>query len=98
MPRQRGRSFEGPESIAGLRGFVGVDFIWDPERRHATLLEINPRPTTSIVGSESALARGLSGLGTGSKRVYRRSEARADISTAWQPLFMDRSPLSFDAE
>ncbi len=33
----------------GLRGFVGVDFIWNQERSHATILEINPRPTTSIV-------------------------------------------------
>jgi tyramine---L-glutamate ligase len=37
-------------TIEGLRGFVGIDFIWDQERRHATILEINPRPTTSIVG------------------------------------------------
>ena len=37
-------------AIEGLRGFVGVDFIWDLERGHATILEINPRPTTSVVG------------------------------------------------
>ena len=37
-------------AVEGLRGFVGIDFIWDAERGHATLLEINPRPTTSIVG------------------------------------------------
>ena len=31
------------ESIAGLRGFVGVDFIWNSRKNHATILEINPR-------------------------------------------------------
>jgi tyramine---L-glutamate ligase len=36
-------------AIAGLRGFVGVDFIWNQENAHATILDINPRPTTSIV-------------------------------------------------
>lgn len=46
---------EGPmraavESVRGLRGWVGVDFVWDNRRRQATVLEINPRPTTSIVG------------------------------------------------
>lgn len=38
------------ESVPGLHGFVGVDFVWDDRRRQATVLEINPRPTTSIVG------------------------------------------------
>ena len=46
------------ESIPGLRGFVGVDFIWDEGRRRATMLEINPRPTTSIVGLTSILPPG----------------------------------------
>ena len=46
-------------AIEGLRGFVGVDFIWDPERAHATILEINPRPTTSIVALCRLLASGL---------------------------------------
>jgi predicted ATP-grasp superfamily ATP-dependent carboligase len=45
---------EGPrravESIAGLRGFVGVDYLWDELTQQATVLEINPRPTTSYVG------------------------------------------------
>jgi len=38
------------QAVAGLRGFVGVDFIWDAQQGHATILEINPRPTTSCVG------------------------------------------------
>ena len=37
-------------AIEGLAGFVGVDFIWDEQSRRATILEINPRPTTSLVG------------------------------------------------
>ena len=36
--------------VEGLLGFVGIDFIWDKHRGHATILEINPRPTTSLVG------------------------------------------------
>ncbi len=38
------------DAVEGLFGFVGVDFIWDDYCRHATILEINPRPTTSLVG------------------------------------------------
>lgn len=46
------------EAVPGLQGFVGVDFIWDHEARRATLLEINPRPTTSLVGLTRVLPRG----------------------------------------
>jgi predicted ATP-grasp superfamily ATP-dependent carboligase len=45
-------------AIPGLRGFVGVDFVWDPAARHATVLEINPRPTTSCVGLTRLLPPG----------------------------------------
>jgi predicted ATP-grasp superfamily ATP-dependent carboligase len=38
------------ESVPGLRGYVGVDYLWDEPARQATVLEINPRPTTSYVG------------------------------------------------
>jgi predicted ATP-grasp superfamily ATP-dependent carboligase len=38
------------ESVPGLCGYVGVDYIWDEPARQATVLEINPRPTTSYVG------------------------------------------------
>lgn len=37
-------------TVAGLRGFVGVDFIWNDEAGSAHVIEINPRPTTSYVG------------------------------------------------
>jgi predicted ATP-grasp superfamily ATP-dependent carboligase len=47
------------ESVSGLGGFVGVDYIWDEVTECATVIEINPRPTTSYAG----LARWL-GPGT----------------------------------
>ncbi len=46
------------ESVPGLRGFVGADFIWEDRTRHATVLEINPRPTTSLVGLAGILPPG----------------------------------------
>jgi tyramine---L-glutamate ligase len=46
------------KSIPGLRGFVGVDFLWEPARHEATVLEINPRPTTSYVGLSHLLPPG----------------------------------------
>lgn len=45
--------------IPGLRGFVGVDFLWEPTEHHATVLEINPRPTTSYVGLAKLLGPGV---------------------------------------
>ncbi|WP_165244481.1 ATP-grasp domain-containing protein [Paludisphaera soli] len=47
------------ESIAGLRGLVGVDFILDVEHGRVVVLEINPRPTTSCVGLGRVLSPGL---------------------------------------
>lgn len=47
------------ESVPGLRGFVGVDFIWDSDRGDVKILEINPRPTTSCVGLRRVLPPGL---------------------------------------
>jgi tyramine---L-glutamate ligase len=42
-------SVDGRVRSLGLRGFVGVDFLLD-DRGRVTVLEINPRPTTSYVG------------------------------------------------
>jgi tyramine---L-glutamate ligase len=47
------------DAVAGLRGFVGVDFIWNSRERRATILEINPRPTTSYVGLSRLAPPGL---------------------------------------
>ncbi|WP_165063877.1 ATP-grasp domain-containing protein [Paludisphaera rhizosphaerae] len=38
------------KAVRDLSGLVGVDFIFDFERRRTVFLELNPRPTTSIVG------------------------------------------------
>jgi tyramine---L-glutamate ligase len=46
------------EAVAGLRGFVGVDFVWDTASERVTLLEINPRPTTSYVALSRLLPPG----------------------------------------
>jgi uncharacterized protein len=49
----------------GVRGAFGVDAIWD--RRHAWVLEVNPRPTAGLElfgpGSFEAHVRGARGLG-----------------------------------
>ncbi len=37
-------------SVSGLSGWVGVDFLGPHEDHSITILEINPRPTTSLVG------------------------------------------------
>ncbi|AMV36862.1 carbamoyl phosphate synthase-like protein [Planctomyces sp. SH-PL62] len=47
------------ESVSGLRGLIGVDFIHDEERDGVVVLEINPRPTTSCVGLCRLLPPGL---------------------------------------
>jgi predicted ATP-grasp superfamily ATP-dependent carboligase len=45
-------------SLPGLRGLVGVDFVHDGRRDTTTVIEINPRPTTSVVGFLRLLAPG----------------------------------------
>src|SRR3954462_10060638 len=47
------------ESISGLFGYVGVDYVWDEAVRSATVLEINPRPTTSYVGLSRCFPPGI---------------------------------------
>jgi predicted ATP-grasp superfamily ATP-dependent carboligase len=54
---------EGPlrsaiRAIPGLRGFVGVDFVSDRDTGTTTVIEINPRPTTSCVGLGALLPPG----------------------------------------
>ena len=78
-------------SIPGLRGFVGVDFLWDPSRCEAVVLEINPRPTTSFVGLSRLLPAGwlarawLACCGAGQppsrrRSIWRRSSMRSNRS------------------
>lgn len=44
--------------VDGLRGLVGVDFVREPSTGRVTVIEINPRPTTSYVGLASVLTGG----------------------------------------
>jgi predicted ATP-grasp superfamily ATP-dependent carboligase len=82
------------ESVPGLRGFVGVDFIWDERRRRATVLEINPRPTTSIVGIVHLLPPGrLASAWIGALEPGSPREDLADLAAALRP----KSPISFTA-
>ena len=85
------------ESIAGLSGFVGVDFIWDPERHHATLLEINPRPTTSYVGLCRLLPAGLLASAWLEACVPTVSGQNGYLGSL-AGLVHGQSPLSFNAE
>lgn len=45
-------------SVAGLKGWVGVDFIYDRASNQSTVIEINPRLTTSVVGLSRLYRRG----------------------------------------
>jgi len=46
------------DSIPGLRGWVGVDFIWEEGSPEITVLEVNPRVTTSYIGLRTLVADG----------------------------------------
>jgi len=45
-------------ALPGLRGYVGVDLVWHPQRG-PVLIEINPRVTMAYVGLSDALGRNL---------------------------------------
>jgi predicted ATP-grasp superfamily ATP-dependent carboligase len=83
-------------SIPGLRGFVGIDFLWDVKRRHATVLEINPRPTTSYVGLSRLLHPGT--LARAWLDLYDTT-TQVNLSTlkSLAERVHRQSPLSFDA-
>jgi predicted ATP-grasp superfamily ATP-dependent carboligase len=97
----RGRFFE-PQlaralaSVPGLRGFVGIDFVWEAGSEDIEVLEINPRPTTSYVGLSRILPPGhlaAAWLASFGAPGYPREllEDLADL--------VDRHPgVSFDAE
>lgn len=53
-----GAPTEAIRCVSGLRGVVGVDFLRDPRTGVATVVEINPRPTTSYVGLTRLLPPG----------------------------------------
>ena len=45
-------------AIPGLRGYIGIDLVWHPQRG-PVLIEINPRVTMAYVGLSAALDRNL---------------------------------------
>ncbi|HKX40619.1 MAG TPA: ATP-grasp domain-containing protein, partial [Burkholderiaceae bacterium] len=45
-------------AVPGLRGYVGIDLVWHPQRG-PVLIEINPRVTMAYVGLSAALDRNL---------------------------------------
>ena len=59
-------AWDGPEDvlrraidvIPGRQGVFGVDFLWNPVERTIIVIEINPRPTTSLVGLTGLLPPG----------------------------------------
>jgi predicted ATP-grasp superfamily ATP-dependent carboligase len=81
-------------SVPGLRGFVGVDFLDDP-RGGITVLEINPRPTTSYVGLARLLPPGtVAG-------AWLAAASRELEGTDWpERLRLDQRfpPVIFDAD
>jgi predicted ATP-grasp superfamily ATP-dependent carboligase len=53
-----GEHLRAVRCVPGLRGYVGVDFIVDEESGRVTVIEINPRVTTSFVGWQRLLRTG----------------------------------------
>ncbi len=98
IPAEAGRDLAAVEaavaSVPGLRGLVGVDFL----RRAgggAVVLEINPRPTTSIVGLARLLPPGtIAG-------AWLAAVAGGLAGSGWPDRLRparDGSPVSFDAD
>jgi tyramine---L-glutamate ligase len=83
------------ESVPGLQGFVGVDFIWDERRQHATVLEINPRSTTSLVGLARILPPGR--LAAAWIGAFDPDFPGAALLPGLSDLVRAHHPLSFDA-
>jgi predicted ATP-grasp superfamily ATP-dependent carboligase len=70
-------------ALPGLRGFVGIDLIWN-EERGPVLIEVNPRVTQAYVGL-SRTGRGLAAdvlRGCGLAADVRRRAGRAETSDA----------------
>jgi tyramine---L-glutamate ligase len=83
------------ESVPGLCGFVGVDFVWNRTRRRTTVLEINPRPTTSIVGITRLLPPGH--LAAAWIDACDPESDGAALLPGLRELIHRQRPLSFDA-
>jgi predicted ATP-grasp superfamily ATP-dependent carboligase len=83
-------------TMEGLRGFVGIDFIWDRERRHASIIEINPRPTTSLVGLCRLLPAGR--LARAWLEAFRPQGRDDELLESLFGLVHSHEPVVFDAD
>ncbi len=81
------------EAIEGLRGWVGVDFLWDESRGRATILEINPRVTTSYIG----LRRLVPKRGLARSILACRDPTVMPHPCAHRGFMIHHRPLAFDA-
>ncbi len=76
--------------VPGLMGLVGVDFIHDRATGRATVIEINPRPTTSCVGLVAAIGPG---------RLAAAWLATAtSVDSLTEDLTLRFAPISFRAD
>src|SRR5262249_33212782 len=82
------------EPVAGLQGWVGVDFIWDEATDRISVLEINPRATTSYVG-----LRRLTAAGALARDWLNAAEGNLgdDLALLAREI-QQRAPLSFNAD
>jgi predicted ATP-grasp superfamily ATP-dependent carboligase len=83
-------------SVTGLRGFVGVDFLWDASQAKATVLEINPRPTTSYVALSRLLPPGClaqSWLAACGERSCSRDSLQNLVE-----IVHEQRPIGFDVD
>jgi predicted ATP-grasp superfamily ATP-dependent carboligase len=82
------------ESVAGLRGFVGVDFVRDEATGSVTVLEINPRATTSCVALTRLLPPGKLAEGWINAVCSDHPEPPVDLAAIVQAS----RPITFDAD
>lgn len=99
LPASRAVDVRSPgaaiKAVPGLQGFVGVDFMWDERRGQATILEINPRPTTSIVGILRLLPAGQ--LAAAWLEAFEPETRRARVLPGLAELIQgNRSRVHFD--
>jgi predicted ATP-grasp superfamily ATP-dependent carboligase len=86
------------ESVPGLRGFVGVDYVWDEAAGRAVVLEINPRVTTSYVGLARLLPAGtLAGAWLGLMAAGSAAWGRVELPGA-SPGLAPRNSVTFAAD
>jgi predicted ATP-grasp superfamily ATP-dependent carboligase len=81
-------------SVEGLNGLVGVDFIHDPGPGRVTVLEINPRPTTSCVGLARILPPGL----LADAWLAREFDEWSLLMDRVDAAIAAASPIGFDAD